>query len=263
MHQFRILQVMAAADFRLKYAGSALGYLWSVIKPLALFSMLYAVFGRVFHLGAISRYYPLSLLIGIVLFTFFSDGTALGMTSLVSRATLLRKLAFPRMIIPASATGTAALTFLVNSLVIVGFVAWNRIVPRLDWVLLLPLALELYLFILATSLLLSALYVRFRDIGQIWELALQLLFYASPIIYPVGYLPPWGKGIAFLNPVTQVLQDVRALLLYRDLPANRITAATVFEGWGGRLLPIGITLVLLLAAVAFFRHEEPLFAERT
>src|SRR3954449_849792 len=91
-HQFRILRVIAGADFKLKYAGSFLGYIWSIVKPLALFSMLYAVFGRVFHLGAISHYYPLALLIGIVLFTFFQDASMIGMYSFVARATLLRKI---------------------------------------------------------------------------------------------------------------------------------------------------------------------------
>src|SRR3954466_14945198 len=98
-YHLRVLHVVASAEFKLKYAGSALGYVWSLIKPLTLFTMLYLVFGRVFKLGEISHYYPLSLLLGIVVFTFFSDGTNLAMTSLVARVTLLRKLSFPRMVI--------------------------------------------------------------------------------------------------------------------------------------------------------------------
>src|SRR3954466_7180601 len=142
-HQFRILRVLAGADFKLKYAGSFLGYVWSVVKPLALFSMLYAVFGRVFHLGAISHFYPLALLIGIVLFTFFQDATTIAMYSFVARATLLRKISFPRLVVPVSATLTAALPFGVNALVILAFVAFNKIEPQPDWLLIIPLMIEL------------------------------------------------------------------------------------------------------------------------
>lgn len=261
-HQARVLRVIAAADFKLKYAGSALGYAWSVAKPLALFSMLYAVFGHIFHLGSISHYYPVSLLMGIVLFNFFSDATQLGMWSLVVRESLLRKLSFPRLIIPTSATLTAGLTFSINALVVVGFIAWNGIGPRWNWFLLIPLGIELYVVVLGAALLLSALYVRLRDVAQVWELLLQLLFYASPIIYPIGFLPPFARKLAFLNPVTQVLQDARSIVLYPDLPPNRITVNVAFGSPFARLLPIAIGLAIFGIGYAFFRREEPWFAER-
>jgi ABC-2 type transporter len=164
-HRLRILQVIVLAEFKLKYAGSALGYLWSVIKPLALFTVLYLVFGRIFKLGDISAFYPLALLIGIVLFSFFSDSTNQGMVSLVHRESLLRRLRFPRMVIPTAATLTAAMTFGVNLLVVAGFVAWQGIVPQLDWLLLGPLLLELYLFTLGTALILITIFVSLRDMG--------------------------------------------------------------------------------------------------
>lgn len=249
-------------DFKLKYSGSALGYVWSVVKPLALFTMLYLVFGRVFDLGAMSEYYPLSLLIGIVLFTFFSDATSLGMTSIVARESLLRKLSFPRLIIPTSTTVGVAITFAVNLTVVTAFIAWNQIIPRWHWFLLLPLLLELYVFTLGVALVLTTIFVRLRDVGQVWELFSQLLFYATPILYPVGFLPPWTQSIVFLNPLTQVLQDIRAIILYQDLPANRITAAEVFDSSAGRLLPIGIALAIFVFGLVLFRRESPRFAER-
>ena len=260
-HRLRILTVIAGSEFKLKYAGSVFGYAWSVIKPLALFTVLYLVFARVFKLGSISDYYAVSLLIGIVLFGFFSDATSLGMTSLVARESLLRKLVFPRVVIPMAATITAALTFLVNSVVVAGFVAWEQITPRLDWLLVIPLLVELYSFTLGAALILATLFVRFRDMGQVWELGLQLIFYASPIIYPIGFLPPFARDLVFLNPFTQVLQDIRALVLYPDLPANTITAADAFATFG-RLIPIGIALATLAIGLLLFRREEPWFAER-
>jgi ABC-2 type transport system permease protein len=259
-HQLRILQVIVLAEFKLKYANSALGYAWSVIKPLSLFTVLYLIFGRIFKLGEISDFYAVSLLIGIVLFTFFADATAQGMVSLVHRESLLRRMRFPRMMIPIAATLTAGLTFAVNLLVVAGFVAWKGIVPRLDWLLVAPLLLELYLFILGLALVLATLFISLRDMGQVWELASQLLMYASPVIYPLTLLPLWGQKLEFVNPFTQVMQDIRALVMYQDLPANNVTVTDALGDFG-RLLPIGITLAIFSLGVAIFKRNEPWFAE--
>jgi ABC-2 type transport system permease protein len=261
-HHLRILHVLATVDFKLKYAGSALGYVWSVVKPLAFFTVLYLVFAKLFRLGEISDYYPLALLIGIVLYTFFADATNLAMSSIVARENLIRKLAFPRLIIPSSMTIGSAITFGINLLVVALFIAWNRIPPQPEWLLLVPLLLQYYVFVLGISLVLATLFVRFRDIGQVWELATQLLLYATPIIYPVGFLPEWARSLAFLSPLTQVLQDVRALVLYQDLEPNRITASDAFGFTGGRLIPIGITIAIFAFGLYLFRREEPMFAER-
>lgn len=257
-YQLRVLRVIAGTEFKLKYADSALGYVWSLLKPLALFSVLYVVFARFFKLGGI-EHYPVYLLVGIVLWTFFADATTVAMPSVVAQGSLLRKLAFPRLIIPVSATMTAAITLLINLLAIVGFVAWSRIVPAFSWLLILPLLLELYVFALGVSLLLATLYVRFRDIGQIWELVMQLLFWSSAIIFPIGFLPPWFRPLAFLNPFVQVMQDVRAIVLGTSRYG---TAPDYLGGSAGRLIPIGIVLALLVAGVLLFRREERWFAER-
>lgn len=260
--QARTLAVIAGADFKLKYAGSALGYVWSVVKPLALFTMLYLVFGRLFKLNSISPYYPVSLLIGIVLFYFFSDGTLLGLNSIVSRSDLIRKISFPRRIVTVSATLTAALTLCVNLTVIAGFVAWKHVTPQPNWLLLVPLMLEFYLFTLGVALILATLYVRLRDVGQVWDLALQLIFYATPIVYPVGYLPPWARNIAFISPFTQVLQDVRSIVLYDDVEPNRVTAADAFGTPLGYLIPISVALGIFVFGMYLMKREEPWFAER-
>ncbi|MEI7759707.1 MAG: ABC transporter permease [Thermoleophilia bacterium] len=260
-HRLRVLAVIATAEFKLKYTGSALGYLWSVLKPLALFTLLYLVFGRVFNLNELSPYYSVSLLVGIVLFTFFADATMLGLISIVVRDTLIRKISFPRVIITASVTLTAGMTLLINAGVVAGFLAYKRITPQLDWLLIPLLLLELYVFTLGVSLLLAALFVRLRDLQQVWELSLQLLFYASPIIYPIGYLPPWAQNLVFLNPFTQVLQDIRALLFYPDVADNRITAASAFGGLG-RIVPVGIAIGIFVFGYVYFRRQEPWFAER-
>jgi ABC-2 type transport system permease protein len=252
---------MVLAEFKLKYAGSALGYLWSVVKPLSLFTVMYLVFGRVFKLGSVSPYYGLALLIGIVIWSFFADGTTQGMVALVHRESLLRRMRFPRMIIPTAATLTAAMTFGINLVVVAGFILWKGIVPEPSWLLIPLLLLELYLFTLGTALVLTTLFVSLRDMGQVWELGVQLLFYVTPIVYPVTLLPSWARDLTFLFPVTQVIQDTRALILPDD-SGMTVTSAEVL-GQFGRLVPIALTLLGLLFGVALFKRHEPWFAERT
>jgi ABC-2 type transport system permease protein len=258
----RVLYVTAHAEYKLKYSGSALGYVWSVLKPLGLFTMLYLVFGRIFKLGAISPYYGVSLLIGIVCWTFFADATSMAMWSLVARESLLRKLSFPRLIIPTSSTLSAAMTFLINCVVVMVFVTWKQIAPKPDWILVIPLLAELYIFTLGVALILSTLYVRFRDIGQVWELLLQLLFYASPIVYPIGYLPPYLQKVAFLNPFTQVLEGIRSIILYPDIPSDHLTVTDVFGSPIAVLIPISIAFSTFFIGLAMFKRDEPWFAER-
>jgi ABC-2 type transport system permease protein len=124
------------------------------------------------------------------------------------------------------------------------------------------LLLELYVFTLAIALILATVFVRLRDVGQVWDLVVQVFFYASPIVYPIGYLPPWARTAVFLNPFTQVLQDLRAVVLYPDLKPNRLTVTDAFGFTGARLIPIGIVILLAVGALILFRREEPYFAER-
>jgi len=260
-HQLRVLRVVAAVEFKLKYADSAFGYVWSLVKPLALFSVLYVVFGRFFKLGVGFQHYPIYLLIGIVLWTFFVDATTLTLHSIVARESLLRKLSFPRLVIPISVTLTSGITFAVNLIAVAAFIIWNRLVPRLDWLLLFPLLLELFAFTLGVGLILATLFVRFRDVGQVWELLAQMLFYASPIIIPVGFLPPWFQPISFLFPFVQIMQDIRAVLIY-NLPTPVVTATKVLHVAGGRITPICIALATLGVGLYLFKRESPWFAER-
>jgi ABC-2 type transport system permease protein len=262
-HYARVLRVIVLAEFKLKYAGSALGYVWSVVKPVSLFLVLYLIFGRVFELDSLSPFYGMALLMGIVLFTFFADATSQGMVALVHRESLLRRMRFPRVIIPTAATLTAAMTFAINALVVVGFIAWERITPQLDWLLLVPLLLELYVFVLGLALILATLFVSLRDMGQVWELGAQLLLYLSPVVYPVTLVEKlWIQEAMFLFPFTQVLQDVRALVLYDDSSGMTVTASGAFGGLG-RLVPIAITLVVFAFGYALFKRNEPWLAERT
>jgi ABC-2 type transport system permease protein len=181
------------------------------------------------------------------------------MYSLVSRASLLTKLSFPRIVIPISVTVSAATTFAVNLVAVAVFVGASRIVPRPQWLLTIPWLFELYVFTLGVGLILATLFVRLRDLSQIWELFLQLMFYATPIIYPASFLPPWWRPVAFLSPLVQALSHIRNLII----PGVPVTTPTDVYGtaWG-ELLPLSMCALLLLAGLWLFRRDSPRLAER-
>jgi ABC-2 type transport system permease protein len=141
------------------------------------------------------------------------------------------------------------------------FIGIQRVAPRVEWLLVIPLLVELYVFCLGIGLLVSSLFVRFRDVGQIWELASQLLFFASAIFYPIGILPPWAQKVAFLNPFVQIMQDTRHAILGSSGPYD-VTAATVYAGHGGRAIPLVAVALIFGVGLAFFRRESRYFAER-
>lgn len=256
----RVLRVVSGAEFKLKYGDSALGYVWSIAKPLAWFAVLFAVFGRVFKLQAGFEHYGVYLLIGIVLWTFFADSTNIAIWSFVANGSVLRKLAFPRIVLPIASTVTTSLTFAANSLVVVVFVLLDGVRPQWTWLLVpLPVAL-IYVFTVAVSLALATIHIRIRDARQVWELALQLLFFASPIFYPVGFLPPWAQPIAFANPLVAGMQSVRALVIPQK---EAITAADVYGTPFGILIPIAVCAAFVAFAYLLFRREEPYLAERS
>jgi ABC-2 type transport system permease protein len=254
-YQLRVLRVIAGVEFKLKYVDSALGYAWSLAKPLSYFVVLWVVFGRIFDTGIPN--FGLYLLIGIVLYTFFADAVGMMLTSILSQRALLRRIAFPPIVIPLSASATAAMTFCVNIAAVAVFAAFSDVSPRLEWLLIVPLLLELYLFVLGIGLVVSSLFVRFRDVGPLWELSAQLLLFASPIMYPITILPDWAQKVAMLNPFVQVLQDIRDIVL----AAETSSVVSVLGSPELRLIPIAIAVLAFLAGLWVHRRESPRFAE--
>jgi ABC-2 type transport system permease protein len=257
-----VLRVVGTTDFKAKYTDAVLGYLWSLVKPLAYFGVLWLVFAHLLRTANQTSDFTLFLLIGILLFLFFIDSVSAMLPSIVEGGATLRRMAYPPALVPLSASVAIGITFCVNIAAVIVFVAIAKVAPRIEWLLVLPLLAELYLFIVGLGLLLSALYVRFRDIGQVWELAASLLFFACAIFYPIGILPIWTQRVAFLNPFVQVMQDIRHVVLGGTSGPYDVSASTVYAGYGGRLVPIAIVVFIFLAAYAFFRREGRYFAER-
>lgn len=260
-YYMRVLRVVGAIEFKAKYEGAVLGYIWSLVKPLAYFGVLWLVFAHLLRTANQTENFALFLLIGIFLFTFFADTVGVMLPSIVADGPILRRLAFPPILVPLTVSIGIFITFLVNLCAFGVIVGLQRLSPRLEWLLVFPLLVELYAFCLGVGLFAAALYVRFRDVSQIWELGVQLLFYASAIFYPIGILPVWAQKIAFLNPFVQIMQDVRHVVLGSSGP-NDLTAADVYAGYGGRLIPIAIATALFVGALAHFRREGQYFAQR-
>jgi len=253
---FNMVRAIALSDLKLKYQGSLLGFLWSLVKPLLLFTIIYTVFTRFFKIGGDIPNYPVYLLLGIVMWTFFAEVTSVCMGSIVSKGSLIRKVYFPRILLVVSNSLTSLITFGLNLVVVFGFIFFWGIDLDSRALLFLLLVVELYVFILGLSFILSAFYVKFRDIAHIWEVGLQALFYATPILYPFTFVPaPYTKLIA-LSPIAQIIQDARYLLITRE--TTRVTDVLVFPYF---FIPYVLPFIILVFGYILFNRMSSSFAE--
>jgi ABC-2 type transport system permease protein len=256
-----LLRELVKTDFKLRYQGSILGHLWSILRPLMMFAIMYLVFVRFLRFGEGIPHFAVSLLMANVLWSFFAEATGQGMQAIVARRDLLRKINFPKYIIVVSATVSALINMAINMCVVLVFAIINGV--EFSWTALwvLPLVLELYVFALAMAFLLSALYVRFRDIQHLWDVFLQALFYFTPIIYPVSMIvamSPVAAKMMLLSPIAQVIQDVRFNLITREGTDTLVTLGT---SWWWIALPFVIVAVVTILAVIYFRRNSRRFAE--
>jgi ABC-2 type transport system permease protein len=253
-----LLALIAVTDFKKAYFGTALGYVWSITRPLVLFGVLLAVFTQVFRIGSEVPNYPVLLLFNIVLFSFFQEATLTAVSSIVGQESVVRKTQFPRLVIPLAVVVTAAFNLGLNLIVVFVFVlAWG-IDPTWTW-LLLPVVLAL-LFVITTavSMIVSSLYPRFRDVAIIWTVLSTVLFYGTPVLYPLEIVPATMQDILLLNPLTPLFEMLRAWVIDPTAPGP-IDAAGGFA----HLLPaIGIYLAICVFAVWTFNREAPRIAEQ-
>src|SRR4051794_15106068 len=185
--------VMALTDFRLKFFGSVLGYLWQLMRPLMLFTVLYVVFSVLLNFQGTERFFAVGLLLGVVLFAFFSEATSESVSSLIKRESLVRKVDFPRLAVPLASILTALFNLMLNLVPVFGFLLIAGGVPRWTWLELPVLILLLAVLTLGLGMLLSALFVRYRDIAPIWDVVLQITFYVSAILYPLSLVRQQGN----------------------------------------------------------------------
>jgi ABC-2 type transport system permease protein len=212
-----LLAELVRTDFKLRYQGSVLGYAWSLLRPLMMFAILYVVFVKFLKIGGDIPHYPIYLLLGIVLWTFFADMTTQSLGSIVGRGDLIRKIKIPRWMIVFGSSINALINLGLNLIVIGIFMVLNQSEP-LGTAWLLPLVLaEIYIFALGISLFLSAAFVKYRDIGYVWEVFLQAGFYLTPILYPMSMIVNESfQKLMLLNPMAQAIQDARYAVVSHD-----------------------------------------------
>jgi ABC-2 type transport system permease protein len=256
-----LLLLMAVTEFKRTYFGTVFGYVWSLVRPLMLFGILLFVFTRVFHAGSqLVEHYPVYLLFGIVMFTFFQEATTNSVTSVVSQEGVVRKTQFPRLVIPLATVLTALFNFGLNLVIVLVFLFAFGVDPAWTW-LLFPFAVA-FLFVLtsAVSMGLSVLYVRFRDIAIIWTVLAQVLFYATPILYPVNFVEnnDTFERLIMINPLAVIFEQVRVWVLHEPKAPTAVEAA---GGWLG-LVPAAVIFVAVCAlAIRLFSREAPRIAE--
>lgn len=251
-----ILREMVSTDFKVRYQGSALGYMWSLLKPLFLFAILYAVFMYIIPLGKAVEHFPVYLLTGIVLWNFFTEATTVGASSVVARGDLIRKISIPRYLVVIASSMSALINLFLSLIVVFIFAILNGIMPSLSWLLIIPLIIELFIFSLGISFLLSAAYVKFRDITYIWEIFLQAGFYASAIIYPLTLVPSEFHKWFFMNPIVQIIQDAR----FAIATDTTITIWSTIQS-ALILIPFMIIIAITIIGGLYFKARSKYFAE--
>ena len=257
-----LLKELTKTDFKLRYQGSALGYLWALLRPLMMFAILYVVFGQLLKFGGDIPHYPVYLLMGTTIWSFFSECTSQGIQAVVNRGELLRKVCFPKYIVVVSSTLTAVINLLINLIVIIIFALIDGIAVSWTWLLVPIVLFELYAFSLGISFLLGAINVKYRDITSIWDVLTQALFYAVPIIYPISMIAVTSETAAkilLVNPIAQVIQDARYLMISTDTVTTWNYVGEEHFFW--KLLPLIIVIIMLIWGSWFFRKKSKKFAE--
>jgi ABC-2 type transport system permease protein len=256
---FDLLWLMAVTEFKRVYFGTVLGYVWSLVRPLMLFGVLLFVFTQIFKIGSEeAEFYPVLLLLNIVLYTFFSEATQTSVTSVVTQEGVVRKTQFPRLVIPLATTLTGAFNLCLNIIVVFVFILAYGVDPSWTWLLFpIPLAM-LFVLTAATSMALSVLYVRFRDVAIIWTVVAQVLFYASPILYPIEALhDDTLEHAMMINPLAPIFEQVRVWMIEPGAP----TPAEAAGGAAGLLPAAIIFAAVCVFAVWIFNRQAPRIAE--
>lgn len=252
-----IISELVRADFKVRYQNSVLGYAWSLLRPLLLFAVLYIIFTYVIPLGKDVEHYPVYLLTGVILWNFFTEATTQGLISVVARGDVMRKINIPRYLLVISTAFSASINMALSLVVLFIFAFINGILPSLNWLLLIPIMAELFALCVGISLLLSSLYVKFRDISYIWEVVLQIGFYANAIIFPLALVSEHLRKWFFLSPVVQIIQDARYLIATKTSATLWSVNSPIYM----KIIPFLAIILLIILGIIVFKKRSRNFAE--
>jgi ABC-2 type transport system permease protein len=252
-----LLYLMASTEFKRTYFGTALGYVWTIGRPLLVFGVLLVVFTEGLKLGANVDHYAQLLLFNIVLFGFFQEGVGTAVPSIVSAEAIVRKTQFPRLVIPIASVLTALFNLGLNLIVVMIFILAAGIDPQWTWLLLPVLVAALLVLTVAVAMILSSLYPRYRDVGIIWGVLSTALFYATPVIYVLDRFSHTLRVVLSCNPITVILVAGRKWII----DPQALGPAGELGGHIYLLLPAAVYVLICVAAVWVFRREAPRIAE--
>jgi ABC-2 type transport system permease protein len=252
---FDLTWLMSVTEFKLTYFGTVFGYLWSLVLPLVRFAVLYVVFTRIIRFDAPN--YAQFLLLNLTLYALFSDATTRAVRSVVSNENIVRKTQFPRIVIPLSVVTTALFNLGLNLIAVLVFLTATGVGPRVTWLALPLIVAVLAVMTTGVSLLVSALFVRFRDVAQMWGLLVLVLFYASPVLWPVEELPDEMRFLYFVNPLVPVLEEARRLIVDPTALTAVDAAGSVF----GIIAPALVVVVVCAIGLWTFVRAAPRVAE--
>jgi ABC-2 type transport system permease protein len=252
-----LLYLIAVTEFKRTYFGTALGYLWSLARPLMLFGVLLAVFTQVFRVGSQVAHYPVLLLFNVVLFGFFQEATGTAVTSIVGQEAVVRKTQFPRLVIPLAVVLTSLFNLLLNLVVVLVFILAFGVDPRWTWLLFPLLLAALVVITTAVSMIVASLYPRFRDMAIIWTVLSTALFYGTPVLYPLDAAPQALRDVIVLNPLAPLFEQARTWIIDPDAQG----AVGAAGGWVRLGASIAIFVAVCAFAVWIFNREAPRIAE--
>jgi ABC-2 type transport system permease protein len=248
---------LAYLEFRLRFFGSVLGYVWQLGRPLMMFGVLYVVFVPILHQGNGIPYFAAALLTGIMLFQFFGDCTGGSVGSVLGRENLVRKVHFPRIVIPLAVVVQSTLTLGINCVAVAVFIVLQRVPVEVNWLAAIPAVALLFVYVTGLSMLLSSLFVRYRDVAPIWDVVMQASFYATPILYSIDKGPAGARPVMMASPLATVIQQVRHSMFDPSAPS----AADAMGGPVFLLIPIGITVAIFALGFVVFNRTAPAVAE--
>jgi ABC-2 type transport system permease protein len=252
-----LLWLSSAIEFRARYATTFLGYLWTIVRPLIFFGLIFLVMRQILGFGKNIPNYGLMLIINLVLFQYFQEATARALRSVTSKEGLVRKMQFPRIVIPLSVSLTAGFTLLLNLVAVFMLFLISGLEPRWSWLGLIPIILGLALLTTGMALMLSVAFVRSEDVGEAWLLVSRMLFYASPILYPIETVPESVRHLVALNPLSPFLEQARVWMIDPSAPTPVQAAGPVF----GLVIPLFMIVVICVFGLWLFDREAPRVAE--
>ncbi len=261
-----LLRELVKTDFKLRYQGSVLGMMWSVLKPLMLFAIMYVVFVRFLKFGANIPHFAVSLLLAQTLWGFFQETASQGMMAIVGRGDLLRKIKFPKYIVVVSSSVSAFINLAISLVIVALFMLINGVPLRWTMLIFPIVVVELYIFSLGVAFILSSMYVKFRDICHIWDVFMQMWFYVTPIIYPISMIANAGTPammtiakVIMLNPLAQIIQDARYTLIGKT---DTVWSLIGSGPWSLlKLIPVLSVIAIFALGVVIFKRASKTFTE--